>query len=122
MIDLFPHRGLDPRNAEHRALRRIEYKLDRIAQKLEIEMTDIQGIEDDEAALVSDEAARDTATTQAFADLEAAVKNASSLSPADAAALDAPLQALRTAVQGGTAEAGAADATTQPAPAPEPGA
>lgn len=121
-MDLFSHRSLDPDKAEHRALWRIEHKLDAIAEKLEIEMTDINSIEADEAGLASDEAARDTATTQAFADLEAAVKAASSLSPADAAALDAPLQALRTAVQGGTAAATAADATTQPAPAPAPGA
>lgn len=120
-MGLFPHRGLDPNNAEHRALRRIEYKLDLLLSK-EKDMTDqISQIEQDETDEAADIVALSTDQATAFSNLEAALDAAlanAGLTPEQAAAIDQPIKDARAAIQGLDAAAQAAAAAAAPPAAP----
>lgn len=105
------------REPSARVLRRIEAKIDRILAEMEIEMTDINSIEADEAALGTDLTALATDQAAAFTALEAAIA-AAGLTPAQAAALEAPIAAARASVQ--ALDAAAKAATPAPAPTPAP--
>ena len=78
-------------------------------------MDNLSSIQSDEQGLADDMTALEGADAAAFADLEAALANAG-LTPAQAAALDAPIAAVRARVQAAAAAAKAADPGAPPPP------
>lgn len=105
---------------DHSVKELLEHALDndrRILANQENEMTDLSGVQADEAALATAQTQETTDVLQALADLEAKVAGGSTITQADIDALRTPLQAALASSQATDAAAKAADETLNP-PAP----